>query len=256
MKRLAALLLLTLFFIPTALCASPEGLQKARNSKEAVRSVFFISGMSCRACTTILDKKIGKMEGVYWARFNFPLRLLTVYRDPKTAPAQSLAALVDNSGELKAKLLHEEPSSKILADKNKELAKWDGAKLALSESGAILKPFEENLKSLMGETPETAQVRYEILGEALRNKMILVEASAVRQKPAPALTDLPPVIAKDFYWPDSLRPLSENEKTVGAFIEERVTKKDFENGRKLFDEWLFGLYRKAKFDFRGELFTN
>lgn len=247
---LAVLLLLSVAVSSSA--ADAAGLDKALAAPGTLRSVFFVEGMSCRACTTILEKRIANAPGVLWSRFNFPLRLLTAYHDPKIVSRDKIAALVNDSGELKAVFLSGVAASELKPVTRVNLGEWKGGKVMHCDTVAILRPFEHFLKELLGETRELPQARYEILGEHVRNKIFLEAAKKAGYGRKAGAEEFPPVIAKDFYWPETLRPLTGDEKIIAAFIEEEVTKKDPENSGKLFDAWLLALWRDLNFNFYGE----
>jgi copper chaperone CopZ len=236
----------------SSMAADAAGLDKALAAPGTLRSVFFVQGMSCRACTTILEKRIANTPGVLWSRFNFPLRLLTVYHDPRSVSRDGISALVNDSGELDAVFLSGADASGLNPVKRDTLAEWKGKKVSVNDAAAILRPFENVLAELLGETRELPQARYEILGEHVRNRIILEAAKKAGYERKARAEDFPPVMAKDFYWPETLRPLTADEKIIASFIEEEVTKKDPERSGKLFDAWLLALWRGLNFNFYGE----
>jgi len=94
-----SLVALLVLFLPVRFAAAEPparlaGLTRAWKDPNAVRSVFFIHGMSCRACTMLLDRRLSTTAGLFWARFNFPLRTLTVYHDPRALPTRTIVQFV------------------------------------------------------------------------------------------------------------------------------------------------------------------
>ena len=78
---------------PSAAASRAERYREGLNDPAAVRSVYFVRGMSCRACTMLIDRKLNSEEGIYWARFNYPLRIFTVVHDPGKCVEQQILAL-------------------------------------------------------------------------------------------------------------------------------------------------------------------
>jgi hypothetical protein len=231
------------------------GLQRAWKAPGSVRSVFFVGNMSCRACTFLLDRKLAREEGVYWTRFNYPLRLLVIYHDPGTFPISRVEGFVSQAGELSTVLLESRPAVGYRPAAGEPPARWKGGTLTLEEALGAPKPFEATLREMMIErgTGEWDQIAYEIAGEEARNRIFLELARAAGYGSGGNPVEQPIMIAKDFYWPVELLPLTADEATVARFVRERVIKDDEqEAGRERFDSWLLGLWKELSFDFRGE----
>lgn len=232
--------------------ASPDGLRRAWGDPAAVRSTFFVEGMTCRACTLMLDLHLNRTPGVYWARFNYPLRLLTVYHDPRKASSSSVAAVVDKAGELTAVALGSRPAARFAPGPKAPLAAWKGGSVAKGEARAILTPFQASLREQLGDSAERPQVEYEILGEAVRHRILLGLARKAGHRKDSAAS-LPEVVAKDFYWPEDRLALTPDEAAVAAFLHRSVlTARTEEQRRRDFDAWLLDLWRSIDLDFRGE----
>ena len=240
--------------------ADPEPDRTARlaaalEAPGTLRSVFFIRGMSCRACTMLIDRALNVEEGIYWARFNYPLRLFTAYHDPGKVRVQDLEKRISATGELKAVLLESAPAAGALAPGKAGIASWKGGSLGAGEAEEAFRFFEQTVRSNMiePEMDEWKQVSYEIFGEEARNRIFKEQARRSGYGPSPGAVDLPMFIAKDFYWPVGHLPATAEEGAVARFIGETVTggREDGE-GRGLFDEWLLGLWKEIGLDFRGE----
>lgn len=252
--RLSWLALIPLLLAPLAEAAQGDALPRAWADPAAVRSTFFVEGMSCRACTMMLDLNLNRTPGILWARFNYPLRLLTVYHDPKKASSDAIAAFVAKAKELKAVFLESRPATGFKPSSKGSLAVWKAGTVGAAEAAAILKPFEASLREQLGGSEERPQVEYEILGEAVRNRILFGLARKGGYTGKGQTGSLPEVVAKDFYWPDSLVPLTSDEASVGAFLKDKVLTAPAEpQRRKDFDAWLLRLWRKIGFDFRGEV---
>lgn len=238
----------------SAQAASPDGLRKAWADPTAVRSTFFIEGMSCRACTMMLDLNLNRTPGILWARFNYPLRLLTAYHDPKKVSSDTIVASVAKAKELKAVFLESRPAARFKPGPKGSLAAWKGGTVGAKEATAILKPFETSLREQLGDSAERSQVEYEILGEVVRNRILLGFARKAGYTGKGQPGALPEVVAKDFYWPEKLLPLTSDEASLAAFLNgEVLMAKAEEQRRKDFDAWLLRLWRKIDIDFRGEV---
>jgi copper chaperone CopZ len=244
--------LLAFVLAGAAQAASLDGLRKAWADPAASRSTFFIGGMSCRACTMMLDRNLSRTPGVLWARFNYPLRLLTVYHDPRKTAAEAIVASIGASGELRAVHLETRPARNARPAVKDSLASWKGGSVAAAAAPAILKPFEPTLREQLGDSPERAQVIYEILGEAVRNRILAALAKKEGYAKGGSPPPLPDVVAKDFYWPEKLLPLTPDEAAIARFLSAGVLKAGG-NERKDFEAWLLGLWRSIGFDFRGEV---
>ncbi|WP_035346244.1 heavy metal translocating P-type ATPase [Alkalihalobacillus hemicellulosilyticus] len=59
---------------------------------------FDISGMTCAACATRIEKRINKMEGVSQANVNFALETISVEYDPETVRASEMVEVVKKLG--------------------------------------------------------------------------------------------------------------------------------------------------------------
>lgn len=232
--------------------ADASKLKAAWADAEAVRSVFFIEGMSCRACTIMLHRKINGAEGVYWARFNFPLRLLTVYHSPKAFPASAVTAMMDGSSELKASLLAHKPAASFKPGRKPALASWKGGRVDLSETGPVLKPFERYLTDEMGETDERTQVCHEILGENARNRLLAAIAIKEGVGAGASVKEFPRPVLKDFYWRDNTAPSTPDERALAAYVSKKTSDGSPKDEMRLFDNLLKKLYAETVFEFTGE----
>ena len=230
------------------------GLPSAWRDPQAARTVFFVGGMSCRACTMLLDRKLAEMEGVYWARFNFPLRLLIVYHDQRTVSTAALRDLV-SQGELRAEMTESYPASGYHPERRVRVASWRGGGVALEEARGIPARFEASLKA-QGIDPGDAehdQIAGEIIGEEVRRRILSERATAAGYASGPVETVLPPVLAREFYYPaEALRP-TPGEAGIALFLKEKVMLgDDGEQGRARFDSWLRSLWKEVRLDFRPE----
>lgn len=232
------------------------GLRKALAVPGAVRSVFFVRGMSCRACTLLMDRHLNRVAGVFWGRFNYPLRLLVVYHDSKYVSTAALEEFVNRSGELGAEIMRSTLAGEVVMSVDHPVARWKGGSLTFEEARVAPQPFEGMIEEYMIDrgTEMWVQVVYEIAGEEARNRILRARASAAGYEAGGAAVDIPTFIAKDFYWPVELMPPTPEEAAVSRFLRERVISDDEEEkGRGLFDEWLLELWREIELDFRGEI---
>ena len=253
LKQASWLLLPALLTSITTAAAAPrsDGLKKAWADASARRSTFFVEGMTCRACSVAMDVRLSEKDGVYWSRFNYPLRLLTVYHDPKKVPAEAITATVHLAKEFRAVPLASRPAAGYRPSKKSPLATWKGGTAAVADAEGILRPFEANLRKEIRDSEEVIQVRYEILGEAVRNRILLERAKKAGYPGKSAVAQLPEVLAKDFYWPDNLLDVSPSEAAIAGFVTTEVMAGKM-NDPKAFDAWLLKLWREIEFDFRGE----
>lgn len=248
---------LTAFLLLLALAggsaaAEKPGLKEAWADKNAVRSVFFIEGMACRACSMILDRKINNSKGVYWARFNFPMRLFTIYHDPKAYPTKNIENYMDGSAELKAVLLSSAPAAKFKPTNKSQLASWKGGKADVSEMEMVLRPFKDYLNKELGDTPEKVQLYHEILGEAMRNRALAQLAKSEGFNGDTKITDLPNPIVKDFYWTDDIAAPSRDDRAITEYLTAKVLTEKVTNEMEAFDLFLLDFWKKSGMDFRGE----
>lgn len=263
MRRNGAIFLLLLFTLvghgataAPAAAARSNGLTTAWSDPAASRSVFFLHGMACRACTFLIDRALASRKGVFWARFNYPLRLLVVYHDPSIWPVSGVKEFIDQSGELSATLLESLAARSVQPGGDDPAASWSGGTLSRVEAGKAPARFEETLGAMMIErgTEEWAQIAYEIAGEEVRTRIFLALARAGGYAEGASPVELPVVISKDFYWPVELLPLTADEAAIARFIRQEVIRGDeTEVGRERFDDWLLDLWKKAALDFRGEI---
>lgn len=251
-SRFFSIIALLLCLSSPTLAADSKKLAAAWADKGAARSVFFIDGMACRACTMMLDRKLNTAKGVYWARFNFPLRLLTLYHDPKSYPTASIEKLMDGSSELRAVLMESKPAATFKPGKSTPLASWNGGKVELSEAGRIVDPFREYLAKEMGETDEKTQVFHEILGEAARNRILAALAAREGFKGEAPVEELPRPVMKDFYWFRDIAAPSREDRAIAEFLGKKVLNGTPDAEMKLFDGFLLDLWKKSALDFRGE----
>lgn len=251
-SRFFSIIALLLCLTSPSLAADSGKLAAAWADKGAARSVFFIEGMTCRACTMLLDRKLNTAKGVYWARFNFPLRLLTVYHDPKTYPTANVEKLMDGSSELRALHLASAPAASFKPGKSTPLASWKGGKVEGSGAGRILDPFREYLAKEMGESDEKTQVFYEILGEAVRTRILAALAAKEGFRGETRLEELPRPIIKDFYWFKEIAAPSREDRAIAEFLGKKVLTGTPDAEMKLFDGFLSDLWKKSALDFRGE----
>ena len=230
-------------------------LPAAREAPQAVRSVIFVHGMTCRACTMLLDRRLGATPGVYWNRFNFPLRLLVVYHDPAVAPPDSILALVGSSGELRAEALRSALVSALPPGEETTLASWKGGALSAKEAQAEIDRFAASLgkTDVVEGSEEWDQFSYEIIGEAVRGRILRERAAAAGFRTGPPGTTLPAVIPREFYWPAHALAPTPEEAGVARFLREQVLLGDEgDKGRARFDDWLLALWRAIDLDFRAE----
>lgn len=230
------------------------GLPQAWRDAQAVRTVFFVKGMACRACTLLLDRKLVETEGVFWARFNFPLRLLVVYHDQGKVSTGTLRELV-SQGELKAEMLESYPASGYYPGRLARVAGWRGGEMLLEEAQTLPERFRTNLKR-QGIEPgdlEYPQIAGEIVGEEVRRRILAERAATAGFPTAPVETVLPPVLAREFYYPEDALPPTPVEAGIALFLKEKVMLgDDGELGRARFDAWLRGLWKETRLDFRPE----
>jgi len=263
-RRKGVLFLLLLFaFVghgvtaaPAAAAARSEGLTTAWSDPGASRSAFFVRGMACRACTILIDRALASRKGVFWARFNYPLRLLVVYHDPSVWPVSGVKEFIGQSGELSAALLGSTAARSVRRGSDDPVASWSGGTLSRAEAEKAPARFEKTLEATMIErgTEEWGQIAYEIAGEEVRTRIFLSLARAGGYGEGGSPVELPVVISKDFYWPVELLPLTTDEAAIARFIRQEVVRGDeTEVGRERFDDWLFDLWKDAALDFRGEI---
>lgn len=231
------------------------GLRRVLEDPATLRSVFFIKGMSCRACTIIIDRHLMQKEGVHWERFNYPLRLLFIYHDPRQFPVSAAKDFIDATGELTAVLLESRPVKELRPEKGAAVATWKGGSLSPGEAKEARSPFEKSILDYMIEegTNEWNQVAFEIAGEAVRIRIFRALAEAEGFQGDSGGVEQPVVLAKDFYWPLEMLPLTDEEAMVARYIRENILLGDeTEIGRERFDKWLFELWKEIALDFRGE----
>ncbi len=230
------------------------GLARAWRDPQAVRTVFFVRGMTCRACTMLLDRRMVTTEGIYWSRFNYPLRLLIVYHDQRLISTGALRDLV-SQGELRAEMAESYPASGYYPDRRVRVAAWRGAGVTVEEAGGFPERFRATLKRNMLEPGdgEYEQVISEIVGEEIRRRVLAEQAAAAGYAAGPVETVLPPVLSREFYYPaDALRP-TPIEAGIALFLKEKVLRGDEgEKGRSRFDAWLHDLWKEVRLDFRPE----
>jgi hypothetical protein len=255
--------------VPVVLCAvlalaaaaeaSPDrtaSLRRALSAEGAVRNVYFVRGMNCRACTIIIDRVLNGMEGVYWARFSYPVRLLTVYSDPAKVSGSAVEKPITSSDKLELELLESGAAGDYAPREGDPVASWRGGSISLAEARELPGRFREMLDaySLQPGAKEWDQVVYEIVSETVRGRILLVTAAENGYSPGKGGGDLPVFISKDFYWPVELLPLTPEEAAVGSFVREKVIAGDeSEKGLERFDGWLLGVWKDFNFDYRGEI---
>ena len=231
-------------------------LRQAFADKGAVRNVYFVRGMNCRACTIIIDRVLNGMDGVYWARFSYPVRLLTVYSDPAKVSGSAVEEFIMSSDKLELVLLESAAAGGYAPRKGDPVAAWKGGDLSLVEARDMPGRFQTMLDaySLDPGAGEWNQVVYEIVSEAVRGRILLAVAGENGYTPGKTGGELPVFISKDFYWPVDLLPLTSEEAAVGNFVREKVVAGDeSEKGLMRFDTWLLALWRDIGFDYRGEI---
>lgn len=257
--RAAAALLAVLFvFAPVRASAAQRSARAPRieagaAAQGALRSVFFVEGMSCRACTLILDRRLAEMEGVYWARFNYPLRLFTAYHDPAMVSVDAMGDFVNAHEELDAVHMESLPASEAFRPGG-EIAAWEGNVFSEAEARDLPAKFKKGLEDYMIDEgmPEWHQVIYEITGEEIRNR-ILIGLAKEKGFSGSDKTALPFVVAKDFYWPsDRLDPTADESAMAKFVVQEILGGTEGKDAIERFDNWLLAFYRKQDFVFRGE----
>jgi len=260
LRRLAILIgLCAVVVLSAPAAASPDrtaSLRQAFSAERAVRSVYFVRGMNCRACTIIIDRVLNGMDGVYWARFSYHVRLLTVYSDPAKISASEVEELIMSSDKLELVVLESGAAGDYEPRDGIPVAAWKGGALSLAEARRAPGRFQEMLDaySLEPGAPEWNQVVYEIVSESVRGRILLAVAGENGYPPGKAGGDLPVFISKDFYWPVELLPLTAEEAAVSSFVRETVVAGDeSEDGLMRFDTWLLALWRDIGFDYRGEI---
>lgn len=203
----------------------------------------------------LLDRRLSTADGVLWTRFNFPLRLLTVYHDPRVLPDGTVVQFVAETGELRAELLGSLPASRYAPVGAPAAATWKGGALPLAEARGLPRRFLPTLKQNLLEEgdAEYAQVIYEIVGEGVRDRIFQARAAAAGYASGPPETRLPSVVPRDFYWPAEARRPTPAEAGVARFLLEKVMLGDEgDEGRARFERWLLALWREAGLDYRGE----
>lgn len=211
--------------------------------------------MACRACTILIDRALVDRKGVFWARFNYPLRLLVVYHDPSVWPVSGVKEFIDQSGELKATLLESLTARSARPGDDDPVASWSEGTLSRSEAGTATERFRKTLGEMMIEkgTEEWSQIAYEITGEEVRTRIFLSLARTGGYDEGDSPVELPVVIAKEFYWPVDLLPLTADEAAIARFIGREVLRgNENEVGRERFEDWLLNLWKDTALDFRGE----
>lgn len=260
LRRLAILIgLCAVVTLSAPAAASPDrtaSLRQAFSEEGAVRSVYFVRGMNCRACTIIIDRVLNGMDGVYWARFSYPVRLLTVYSDPAKVSGSAVEEFIMSSDKLELVLLESAAAAGYAPRKGDPVAAWKGGDLSLVEARDMPGRFQTMLDvySLEPGEPEWDQMVYEIVSEAVRGRILLAVAGENGYTPGKTGGELPVFISKDFYWPVDLLPLTSEEAAVGNFVREKVVAGDeSEKGLVQFDTWLLGVWKDLGFDYRGEI---
>jgi hypothetical protein len=244
---------------PSVSAAAPLrtlGLQAALADPGAVRTAYFVRGMNCRACTIIIDRTLNGKDGIYWARFNYPIRQLVVFHDPGKITSEGVEAFIDRSGELDAVLMASGKAMDYAQSRGTTVGDWRGGSLSLDDALASPEPFLEGLQAYMIErgTEEWNQVAYEIAAEKARNRIFRDEAERNGYAPGEAGGEMPVVMAKAFYWPANLLHLTAEEAAVARFVKEKVIAGgDSEKEKERFDSWLEDLWRGLAFDYRGEM---
>jgi hypothetical protein len=259
LRRAPAFLLLLILALPVPVKAAAAnrtlGLRRALESPGAVRSVFFLRGMNCRACTILIDRSLNAQEGIYWARFNYPLRIFVAFHDPKKVGAEDLEQALDQTESLDASLIASTAARGFSLLEGGAAAAWKGGSLSVDDALHVSEPFLKQLEGYMIEkgTEEWKQVLYEISGEKVRGRILRAKAGREGYTPGEGGGELPVVIAKDFYWPADLLPLTAEEAAVARLVKEKVILgNEGEEGRMRFDRWLEELWAEAALDFRGE----
>ena len=241
---------------PSAAASRADRYREGLSDPAAVRAVYFVRGMACRACTMLIDRKLNAEEGIYWARFNYPLRIFTVVHDPGKYSGASLEKLIAAPGELTLVLLKSERLAASMYGEGDPVVTWTGGSLSLEEARTSSRPFEKTIEDFGIEkgSEDWAQVAYEIAGEETRNRIILARALAGGfGKMGVGEEEIPVMVAKDFYWPTELLRPTADEAAAARFLREKVILGDeAEAGRERFDDWLLGLWREIALDFRGE----
>jgi Cu+-exporting ATPase len=62
------------------------------------KTQFSISGMTCTACASAIERKVGQMNGVESAVINFTNEKLVVHHDPELAPASLIISIIETLG--------------------------------------------------------------------------------------------------------------------------------------------------------------
>lgn len=89
------------------------------------KAEFDISGMTCAACATKIEKRISKMEGVSKANVNFALETISVeYDDKQVAPSDMVSAVKKLGYELIPKQSNEDKMSHQEAEIKKQYRKF------------------------------------------------------------------------------------------------------------------------------------
>jgi hypothetical protein len=211
--------------------------------------------MSCRACTIILDRTLNGQDGIYWARFNYPIRQLVVFHDPGKFDAAAVEAFIDQTGKLNAVPMASGKAVGFAKSRGTTVADWQGGSLSLADGLASPEPFLDGLRAYLVErgTEDWNQVVYEIAAEKARNRIFRDEAKKSGYVAGQAGGDMPVVISKEFYWPVERMALTAEEAAVARFVSEKVIMGDEgEEGTKRFDSWLEDLWRERAFEYRGE----
>jgi hypothetical protein len=242
----ALLVLLTLTFAaPSAEASRADRYREGLNDPAAVRSVYFVRGMACRACTMLVDRKLNREEGIYWA----------VVHDPGKYSGVALEKFIAEPGELSLALLGSGPAASFLYRKGDPVVTWTGGSLSLEEARTSSRPFEETILDfgIKKGSEDWAQVAYEIAAEEARNRIILAMALAGGFDKGVVEEEILTVVAKDFYWPTELLPPTADESAMARVLREKVMLGDeSEAGRERFDDWLLGLWQEIALDFKGE----
>lgn len=240
---------------PSAAASRADRYREGLSDPAAVRSVYFVRGMACRACTMLIDRKLNRSEGIYWARFNYPLRTFTVVHDPGKYSGVALEKFIAEPGELSLVLLGSGAAAAAQYRKGNPVVSWAGGRLSLVEARASSRPFEKTIieYGIKKGSEDWDQVAYEIAAEEARNRIILARALAGGFKKGGDGEEILAVVAKDFYWPTELLTTTADEAAIARFLKEKVILGDeSETGRKRFDDWLLELWREINLDFKGE----
>jgi hypothetical protein len=203
----------------------------------------------------LVDRSLNKEEGIFWARFNYPLRIFTVVHDPGKYSGAALEKFIAQPGELSLVPLESGPAADYRYREGDPVVSWTGGHLNLEEARAASRPFEKTIEDfgIANGSEDWAQVVYEIAGEESRNRILLAMALAGGFGMGAGKTEIPVVVAKDFYWPTELLPPTADEAAVARLLREKVILGDeSEAGRERFDDWLLELWREVDLDFRGE----